>query len=166
LEDFCILAANWIQNGHHSKPKWSPYGAACLTPCKYPFPLKSFHFWIFNNLFWFYIGSHFEMAAILKILKTKSTTLSDDLFLCQVSNGSAVRSEFNICYTLVMVTAPILNLFNPQKLPHTTVDISYKVAWSLMKGIQNYFKSPLFCFHGNCGSLSNRFRFFWLISFH
>jgi hypothetical protein len=45
----------WIQNGHHSKPKWSPYGAACLTPCKYPFPLKSFHFWIFNNLFWFYI---------------------------------------------------------------------------------------------------------------
>ena len=28
----------------HSKPKWSPYDAACLTPCKYPFPLKSFHF--------------------------------------------------------------------------------------------------------------------------
>jgi hypothetical protein len=22
----------WIQNGHHSKPKWSQYGAACLTP--------------------------------------------------------------------------------------------------------------------------------------
>jgi hypothetical protein len=36
------------------------------------------------------------MAAILKILKTKSTTLSDDLFLCQVSKGSAVWSEFNI----------------------------------------------------------------------
>ena len=34
----------WIQNGRHSKPKWSPYSAACLTPCKYPFPLKSFHF--------------------------------------------------------------------------------------------------------------------------
>ena len=45
----------WIQNGHHSKPKWSPYGAACLTPCKYPFPLKSFHFWIFNNLFSFFL---------------------------------------------------------------------------------------------------------------
>jgi hypothetical protein len=28
------------------------------------------------------------MAAILKILKTKSTTLSDDLFLCQISKGS------------------------------------------------------------------------------
>jgi hypothetical protein len=25
-------------------PKWSPYGAACLTSCKYPFSLKSFHF--------------------------------------------------------------------------------------------------------------------------
>jgi len=30
------------------------------------------------------------LAAILKILKTKSTTLSDNLFLCQVSKGSAV----------------------------------------------------------------------------
>ena len=56
------------------------------------------------------------MAAILKILKTKSTTLSDDLFLCQVSNGSAVRFPFNIFCTLVtMATAAILNLFNPPK---------------------------------------------------
>ena len=31
--------------------------------------------------------------AIWKILKTKSTTLSDDLFLCQVSKESAVRFE-------------------------------------------------------------------------
>jgi hypothetical protein len=23
----------------------------------------------------------------------------------------------------------------------------------LMKGIQNYFKSPLFCFHGNCSKV-------------
>jgi hypothetical protein len=61
-----------------------------------------------------HIGSHFEMAAILKIFKTKSTTLSDDLFLCQVSKGSAVQSEFNIFSTLVtMAMATILNLFNP-----------------------------------------------------
>ena len=38
-----------VQNGHHSKPKWSPYGAACLILCKYPFPLKSVHFWIFSD---------------------------------------------------------------------------------------------------------------------
>jgi hypothetical protein len=36
------------------------------------------------------------LAAILKILKTKSTTLSDNLFLCQISKESAVWSEFNI----------------------------------------------------------------------
>jgi hypothetical protein len=53
-----------------------------------------------------------------------------------------------------MATAAILNLFNPQRLPHTTVDIPTKFhSWNLMKGIQNYFKSPLFCFHGNCGKV-------------
>ena len=56
----------------------------------------------------------FILAAILNILKTKSTTLSDDLILCQVSKGSAVWSEFNIFLTLVtMATATILNFFNP-----------------------------------------------------
>ena len=34
--------------------------------------------------------------AILKILKTKSTTLSDDLFLCQVSKGSTVHFPRNL----------------------------------------------------------------------
>jgi hypothetical protein len=54
-------------------------------------------------------------------------TLSDDLFLCQVSKGYAVRFEFNIFCTLVtMAMAAILNLFKPQKLPHTTVDIPTK----------------------------------------
>ena len=39
-----------------------------------------------------------------------------------------VWSEFNICCTLViMATATILNFFNPQKLPHTTVDIPTKL---------------------------------------
>jgi hypothetical protein len=38
-----------------------------------------------------------------------------------------VWSEFNIFCTLVtMATAVILNLFNPPKLPHTTVDIPTK----------------------------------------
>jgi hypothetical protein len=50
------------------------------------------------------------------MLKTKSTTLSDDLFLCQVSKGSTVWSKFNIFCTLVtMATAAILNLLNPLK---------------------------------------------------
>ena len=38
-----------------------------------------------------------------------------------------VGSEFNIFCTLVpMATAAILDLFNPQQLPHTTVDIPTK----------------------------------------
>jgi hypothetical protein len=38
-----------------------------------------------------------------------------------------VGSEFNIFCTLVtMATAAILNLFTPQKGPHTTVDIPTK----------------------------------------
>jgi hypothetical protein len=38
-----------------------------------------------------------------------------------------VWSEFNIfCSLVTMATAAILNLFNLQKLPHTTVDIPTK----------------------------------------
>ena len=39
-----------------------------------------------------------------------------------------VGSEFKIICTLVtMATAAILNLFNPQQLPHNTVDIPTKL---------------------------------------
>jgi hypothetical protein len=104
----------------------------------------------------------FILATILKILKTKSTTLSDDLFLCQVSKGSAVWSEFNIFCTLVtMATAAILNLFNPSKAATYYGGYSYKVWWSLMKGIQIFFKSPFFLFPWQLRqSLSYRLRFF------
>ena len=50
----------FVQNGHRSKPKWPPHGAACLTPYKYSFPLKSVRFWILNDFFNFYIGGYFE----------------------------------------------------------------------------------------------------------
>ena len=123
---------------------WRPYGAACLTPCKYPFPLKYFHFWIFNNLFWFYIGGHFEMAAILKILKIKSTILSDDLFLCQVSKESAVRSEFNnFSPWLPWQWLPFWLFSTPQELSHTTVDIPTKLHEVWWKESNN-FLNPLF----------------------
>jgi hypothetical protein len=69
------------------------------------------------------------MAAILKILKTKSTTLNDDLFVGQVSKGSAVRSEFNIVCTLVtMSTAAILNLFQLPRAATHYGGYSYKVS--------------------------------------
>ena len=80
------------------------------------------------------------MAAILKILNTKSTTLSDDLFLCRVTNGSAVRFPFNIfCILDTMATTAILNFLNPTKAATHYDGYSYKVSWSLMKGIQNIF---------------------------
>jgi hypothetical protein len=37
-EIFIFWRSFWIQNGRHSKPKWSQCGAAYLTPCKYPLP--------------------------------------------------------------------------------------------------------------------------------
>ena len=77
------------------------------------------------------------MVAILKILKTKSTTLSDDLFLCQVSKGSAVRSS----------------LFNPPKSFHPLQWIFLQNFMKFDERNPNFFKSPLFCFHGNCGKV-------------
>ena len=110
------------------------------------------------NLFIFeFLTIYFDflLAAILKILKTKNTTLSDDLFLGQVSKGSTVWSEFNIfCILVTMATAAILKFFNPPPKAATHYGgYSYKVSWSLMIGIQNLFKTPLFCFHGNCGKV-------------
>ena len=125
----------FIQNGNHSKPKWSSYGVACLTPCKYPFPLKYFYFWIFNNLFWFYIGSHFEMVAILNILKTKSTTLSDD----QKDPLYCVNLK-NFAPWLPWHRPPFWIFSTPQKLLHTTMDIPTKfheVWWKVSKIILN-----------------------------
>ena len=62
-----------------------------------------------------------------------------------------VWSEFNIFCTLVtMETATILIFFNPTKAATYYGGYSCKVSWSLMKGILIVFKSPLFCFHGNC----------------
>ena len=64
-----------------------------------------------------------------------------------------VWSEFNIFCTLVtMATTTILNLFNPKSFAHYG-GYSYKASWSLMKGIQIVFKSPLYCVIGNCGKV-------------
>ena len=109
----------------------------------------------------------FILAAILKILKAKSTTLSDDLFLCQVSKESTFCSEFKIVCTLVtMGTAAIFICSTPEKLPHTTLDIPIKFDEVWWKE-SNSFLNPPFLFPWQLRqSLSNRFRFFWLISFH
>ena len=113
----------WIQYGHNSKPKWSPYGAAWFTPCKHPFPLKSFHFWIFNNLFlflkflyWqpFSNGGHF--ALLIPIFLAYLVSLDVDVTGNITAKIVGVWSEFNIFCTLVtMAMAAILNFCNPPK---------------------------------------------------
>ena len=63
-------------------------------------------------------------------------------------------SELNIFCTLVtMAMAAILIFFKPQKAATHYGGYSYKVSWSLMNGTQKSFKSPLFCFHGNCSNV-------------
>ena len=67
-----------------------------------------------------------------------------------------VKLELNLtffCTLITMATAAILNFFNPSKAGTHYSGYSYKVSWSLMKRIQKMFKSPLFCFHGNCGKV-------------
>ena len=44
-------------------------------------------------------------------------------------------------------------IFQPPKAATDYGGYFYKVSWSLMKGIQFFFKSPLLCFHGNCGKV-------------
>ena len=82
------------------------------------------------NLFIFeFLTIYFDfiLAAILKILKTNSTTLSDDLFLCQVSKGSAVRMNLTFFVPWLPWQRPPFWIFStPEKLPHTTVDIPTK----------------------------------------
>jgi hypothetical protein len=57
------------------------------------------------------------------------------------------------CTLVTMATAAILKFFQPTKAATHYGGYSYKVSWSLMKGIQKCFESPLFCFHGNCGKV-------------
>ena len=89
-------------------------------------------------------------------------TLSDDLFLCQVSKGSTVRFEFNIFCTLVtMATVAILNFFQPPKSCHT-------LRWIFLQSFMKFdernpktFLIPPFLFLWQLRqSLSNRLWFF------
>ena len=48
---------------------------------------------------------------------------------------------------------PFWIFFNPQKLPHTTVDIPTKFHEVWWKESKNFLNPLLFCFHGNCGKV-------------
>jgi hypothetical protein len=142
----------WIQNGRHMVQHvlltvnihfhWNPFIFEFLT-------------------IYFYIGGHFE--------NFKNKEHNFEWWSIFVSSFKWIRctvSAYNIFCTLVtMTTAAILNFFNPPKAATHYGGYSYKVSWSLMKGIQNFFESPLFCLFGNCSKVCPT-NFFWLISFH
>ena len=117
------MAAIANQNGHHMVQH-------VLLPVNIHFHWNIFIFeflTIYFYFFYFYIVGHFEN------LKTKSTILSDDLFLCQVSNGSAVRFPLNIfCTFVTMTTAAILNFFNTPELQISCV-FAFFTLWKWVK---------------------------------
>jgi hypothetical protein len=77
------------------------------------------------DFFNFYIGSHFVLP--IPIFLAYLVPLDVDVTRNITTKICEVWSEFNIFCTLVtMATAAILNLSNPQKLSHTTVDIPTK----------------------------------------
>ena len=78
-----------------------------------------------------------------------------------------VWSEFNIFCTLVtMETAAILIFYHALIAAKHYGGYSYKVSWSLMRGI-HIFLNPPFLFPWQLQQrLSNRFWFVWLFSFH
>ena len=103
---------------------------------------------IYFYFLYFYIGGHFE--------NFKNKEHNFQWWSIFVSSFKWIRCTFpfNIFCTLVtMATATNLNLFNPPKAATHYGGYSYKVSWSLKKGILNLFKSSLFCFHGNCSKV-------------
>jgi len=66
------------------------------------------------------------MAAILKIFKTKSTTLSDDLLCVKFQKSPLYEVNLTFLQLVYHGNGRHFDFFNPQKLPHTTVDIPTK----------------------------------------
>jgi hypothetical protein len=110
-----------------------------------------FIFEFLTIFFYFYIGGHFEMAAILKIKKQR-TQLWVIIYFCvkfQKDPLFGVNLTFFAPW-LPWHRPPFWFFSTPQKLLHATVDISTKFDE------RNQLRQ----------SLSNRFPFFLLISFH
>ena len=67
------------------------------------------------------------------------------IYFCVKFQKDPLWIEFNIFCTLVtMATAAILNFFNPQQLPHTTVDIPTKFHEVWWKESNFFLNPPLF----------------------
>ena len=149
-EDFVFWRPLLVQNhqGHHSKPKWSPYGAAYLTPCKYSFPLKSVHFWILTIVFNFYIGGHLEN------FKNERAQLWVMIYFC-------VRFQKDPLYCLNLTFfTPWLPWQRPPFWICSTPNRWHTLRWIFLQSFMKFdernpeqFLISLFCIYGSCGKV-------------
>ena len=132
-----------------------------LLPVNIHFHWNLFIFEFLTIFFNFYIDSHFEN------FKNKEHNFERWSILCQVSKASAVWSEFKkMCTLVTMVTTAIFNFFNPSKVATHKRWIFLHNFMKLNERNPKILKSPVFVSMATAANLSNRFRFFWLISFH
>ena len=99
-------------------------------------------FYFHWNLFFFEfltIFLIFILVAILKIFKTKSTTLSDDLFLCQFQKDPLYGLNLTFLHLGYQGNGHHFEFVQPSKAATHYGGYSYKVIWSLMKGIPIFF---------------------------
>ena len=107
----------------------------------------NWRFFVFWRPFWIQNGRHSKPTININ-------SQDHNLLGIQISPKS---EDFCIwrpfCTLVTIATVAIFNFFNPSKAATHCGGYSYKVSWSLMKGIQIFFKYPLFCFHDNCGKV-------------
>jgi hypothetical protein len=89
--------------------------------------MKEINFFFKSPLFFISMATAAKFVLLILIFLAYLVSLDVDVTGNITAKLCEVWSEFNIFCTLVtMATAAILNFFNPQKLPHTTVDIPTK----------------------------------------
>ena len=119
---------------YHSKPKWSPYGAAYLTPSKIHFHWNLFIFEFLTIFFDFYIGGHLDN------FKKKRAQLWVMIFF-------RVKFQKNALYVWIKKKLHLgyhgngrhFEFVQPPTAGTHYGGYSYKVSWSLMKGILSNF---------------------------
>ena len=118
-----------------------------LLPVNIHFHWNLFIFEFLTIFFNFSIGGHFE--------NFKNKEHNFEWWSIFVSSFKRIR-----CVNLTFFAPwfpwqrpPFWIFSTPQKLPHTTVDIPTKLYEVWSKKSKKKIKSPLFCFHGNCGKI-------------
>ena len=138
---FAFWQPFWIQNGRNSKPTMDINSQHHNLLGNQISPKSEiFVFW---RPFWIPNGRHSKPTMHIN-------SQNHNLLGNQISPKSEDFCNWRpFCTMVTMVTAAILNSFNPKSC-HTLRWIFLQI---LMKGIQFFLNPPLFCFHGSCGKV-------------